>query len=63
MKNILDNGFKVTYIPPDDGIPLFNAEHPRPKFNLWNWVKAIFIRPKFSKEALEPADEIISTSN
>lgn len=42
----------------DDGLPLFSAVHkpwPYPfHIRIWNWIKAIFVRPKFSKEAIEP---------
>lgn len=39
-----------------DGLMLFSGTHPRPPFwkGLWERVKAIFIRPKFSAAALEP---------
>ena len=43
-----------------DGVPIFSIKHPSPKFNLWKWIKSIFIRPKFSEGAVEPAWEILS---
>lgn len=42
----------------DDSIPINYISHPKPKFNLWKRIKAVFVRPKFSKEALEPADKL-----
>ena len=42
----------------EDGLSFQMSLHPTPKFNLWQRLKAIFIRPKLSKEALEPAEKI-----
>lgn len=42
----------------EDGLELFSAVHkpwPYPlHVRIWNWIKSIFMRPKFSKEAIEP---------
>lgn len=50
-----DDESKMIY---GDDLPLFSAVHkpwPYPfHIRIWNWIKAIFVRPKFSKEALEP---------
>ncbi len=45
-----------------DGESIQMVEHPRPPFfkRIWLMIKAIFVRPKFSKEALEPAEKVIS---
>lgn len=43
-----------------DGMPINFISHPRPKWyiRIWQRIKAIFVRPRFSKEALEPAEEV-----
>lgn len=50
-------------MPTDDGMPFFMSLHPRPPFfkRVWYAIKAIFVRPKFSAEAIEPAQEVIDT--
>lgn len=42
-----------------DGYTIDTAVHPRPKFSFFSWLKGIFVRPKFSATALEPAKEVI----
>lgn len=47
----------------NDGMPLFNAEHkfwPELKWyqKIWKWIVSIVVIPKFSKNALEPAEDI-----
>lgn len=47
----------------NDGIVLNSIKHPRPPFWKWIWqvIKAWFVRPKFSKEALEKAEPLTPT--
>ena len=42
----------------NDDNPLVSIRHPRPNIfkRIYQSIKAIFIRPKFSKESLEPAE-------
>ena len=56
IKKIIMNKKFATKAYVDDLI-LYSAVHPRPPFlkRIWNMVKAIFVRPKFSAESLEPA--------
>jgi len=49
-----------------DGISVYFAKHqfhPGEKWykKIWYWTKGLFIRPKFSKEALEPAEKLSYT--
>ena len=41
-----------------DGQAIQMIPHPKPKFNLFKWIKSIFVRPKFSAASLEPAEKI-----
>lgn len=39
----------------DDSEPMQLQRHIRSKFSLWAYIKCIFIRPKLSKEAINPS--------
>lgn len=47
-----------------DGMPLYSARHPRPPFlkRILGMIKAIFVRPKFSAAAIEPAQALVDQS-
>lgn len=46
----------------EDGLALFSGLHPRPPFfkKIFQAIKAIFVRPKLSWEAIEPAEPLSS---
>jgi len=64
MKGLTFENSKLIYDPSknDDTVVINFIDHPKPKFNLWQRIKAIFIKPKFSVEALEPADLLLTNS-
>lgn len=47
-------------MPMEDGLALMSSKHPRPPFwkRLWQMIKSWFIRPKFSRKNLEPAEKV-----
>lgn len=62
LREMIEKIFPYPQSPvSEDGEPLFFVKHPRPSFfrRIFQMIKAIFVRPKFPKEALEPAETLV----